>query len=88
MLEKLAAFFRNSDLDNRLLVPLLVSTTLVQTVTSLVRVTTSYRAVELNLSIVWLGLIAATLFQHSLDRSQHLPGLTRNILRRIVQDHP
>ena len=60
MLEKLAAYFRNSDVDNRLLVPLLVSTMLVQMVTSLVRVTTSYRAVELNLSIVWLGLIAAT----------------------------
>ena len=29
-------------------------------VTSLVRVTISYRAVELDLSIVWLGLIAAT----------------------------
>jgi MFS family permease len=60
MLEKLAAYFRNSDVDNRLLVPLLLSTMLVQMVTSLVRVTTSYRAVELNLSIVWLGLIAAT----------------------------
>ena len=60
MLEKLAAYFRNNDVDNRLLIPLLASTLLVQMVTSLVRVTTSYRAVELNLSIVWLGLIAAT----------------------------
>lgn len=60
MFEKLAAYFRNSDVDNRLLVPLLISTMLVQMVTSLVRVTTSYRAVELNLSIVWLGMIAAT----------------------------
>jgi len=60
MFEKLAAFFRNSDVDNRLLIPLLLSTLLVQMVTSLVRVTTSYRAVELDLSIVWLGLIAAT----------------------------
>ncbi len=33
---------------------------LVQIVTAMVRVTTSYRAVELDLSIVWLGLIAAT----------------------------
>jgi MFS family permease len=41
-------------------VPLLISTMLVQLVTAMVRVTTSYRAVELNLSIVWLGLIAAT----------------------------
>ena len=60
MFEKLAARFRNSDTDYRLLVPLLLSTMLVQMVTAMVRVTTSYRAVELNLSIVWLGLIAAT----------------------------
>src|SRR4051794_3782938 len=60
MLEKLAARLRSSDTDLRLLVPLLISTMLVQLVTAMVRVTTSYRAVELNLSIVWLGLIAAT----------------------------
>jgi MFS family permease len=60
MLEQLAARFRNSDTDFRLLVPLLVSTMLVQLITAMVRVTTSYRAVELNMSIVWLGLIAAT----------------------------
>jgi len=60
MFEKLAARFRSSDTDFRLLVPLLISTLLAQLVTALVRVTTSYRAVELDLSIVWLGLIAAT----------------------------
>src|SRR6476646_346708 len=60
MFEQLAARVRTSDTDFRLLVPLLISTTLVQLVTALVRVTASYRAVELNLSIVWLGLIAAT----------------------------
>src|SRR3954466_6529103 len=60
MFEKLAARFRSSDTHYRLLVPLLISTMLVQLVTAMVRVTTSYRAVELNLSIVWLGLIAAT----------------------------
>jgi hypothetical protein len=60
MLEKLAARFRSSDTDFRLLVPLLVTTMLVQLVTAMVRVTTSYRAVEIGLSIVWLGLIAAT----------------------------
>ena len=60
MFQKLAARFRSSDTDFRRLVPLLVSTMLVQLVTAMVRVTTSYRAVELNLSIVWLGLIAAT----------------------------
>ena len=60
MFQKIAARFRSSDTDFRLLVPLLVSTMLVQLVTAMVRVTTSYRAVELDLSIVWLGLIAAT----------------------------
>jgi len=60
MFEQLAARFRSSDTDFRLLVPLLISTLLAQIVTALVRVTTSYRAVELDLSIVWLGLIAAT----------------------------
>src|SRR5947208_2381842 len=59
MFEKLAARFRSSDTDFRLLVPLLISTMLVQLVTAMVRVTTSYRAVELNLSIVWLGGTAA-----------------------------
>ena len=60
MLRKLADHIRNSDIDYPLLVPLLLSSFLVQTVTALVRVTISYRAVELGLSLVWLGLIAAT----------------------------
>ena len=60
MFEKLAARVRASDTDFRLLVPLLISTLLAQLVTAVVRVTTSYRAVELDMSIVWLGLIAAT----------------------------
>src|SRR3954468_15027017 len=60
MFEKLAARVRSSDTDFRLLVPLLISTMLVQLVPAMVRVPTSYRAVELDLSIVWLGLIAAT----------------------------
>ena len=60
MFDKLARRLRDSDTDYRLLGPLLASTLLVQMVTSLVRVTISYRAVELDLSIVWLGLIAAT----------------------------
>jgi hypothetical protein len=60
MFEKLAARIHSSDTDFRLLVPLLISTALVQVVVAMVRVTTSYRAVELGLSIVWLGLIAAT----------------------------
>src|SRR4029079_18868323 len=60
MFQKLADRFRSSDTDFRLLAPLLVCTMLVQLVTAMVRVTTSYRAVELDLSIVCLGLIAAT----------------------------
>ncbi len=42
-----------------LLIPLLVSTALVQVIVAVVRITTSYRVVELELSIVWLGAIAA-----------------------------
>lgn len=60
MFRKLADHIHNSDIDYPLLVPLLLSSFMVQTVTALVRVTISYRAVELELSIVWLGLIAAT----------------------------
>jgi MFS family permease len=60
MLRKLADHIRNSDIDYPLLVPLLLSSFLVQTVTALVRVTISYRAVELGLSLIWIGLIAAT----------------------------
>src|ERR1700744_5364319 len=60
MLEKFAARIRESDTDYHLLVPLLVSGFLIQAVTALVRVTISYRAVELNLSIAFLGFIAAT----------------------------
>jgi predicted MFS family arabinose efflux permease len=59
MFDNLAARLRSSDTNFRLLVPLLVSTALIQVVTALVRVTISYRAVELNASIVFLGLIAA-----------------------------
>jgi len=43
MFEKLAARVRSSDTDFRLLVPLLISTALVQVVVAMVRVTTSYR---------------------------------------------
>lgn len=44
--------------DNQLLVPLLLSATVYHTILSMVRVTTSYRAVELGLSEIWLGVIA------------------------------
>ena len=59
MFKKLSARAQNSDLDLRLLIPLLLNTALVQIVTAVVRITTSYRAFELGLSTVWLGVIAA-----------------------------
>lgn len=59
MFKQLADRARNSDFDFRLLVPLLISTMLIQMVTALVRVTTTYRAIELELSTIWLGVIAA-----------------------------
>jgi MFS family permease len=49
----------DAGIDYRLLVPVLVNSVLMQVIVSLVRVTTSYRAVELDLSVVWLGVISA-----------------------------
>ena len=49
-----------SDIDYRLLVPVLVNSLLIHAVVVIIRVTTSYRAVELDLSIIWLGVISAT----------------------------
>jgi predicted MFS family arabinose efflux permease len=59
MFRKLSARVRNSEFDFRLLIPLLLVTALVQVVTAIIRITTSYRAFELDLSIAWLGVIAA-----------------------------
>jgi MFS family permease len=47
------------DINFRFVIPLLTTAFLEQIVTSMVRVTTSYRAVELGLSVVWLGVITA-----------------------------
>ncbi|MGA7490857.1 MAG: MFS transporter [Xanthobacteraceae bacterium] len=47
-----------SDLDYRLLVPFLLHVTLIQTLILIIRITTSYRAIELGLPVVWLGIIA------------------------------
>ncbi|MFL5002201.1 MAG: MFS transporter [Xanthobacteraceae bacterium] len=49
----------SSDIDYRLLAPVLANSVLVHIVVALVRVTTSYRAVELGLPIIWLGVISA-----------------------------
>jgi predicted MFS family arabinose efflux permease len=47
-----------SDIDYRLLVPFLVHVTLTQTLILIIRITTSYRAIELGLPVIWLGIIA------------------------------
>src|SRR5579863_1951509 len=60
MLQQTPARPAEPDIDWRLLGPLLVNSVLVQTVVGILRVTTSYRTVELNLSIVWLGVISAS----------------------------
>ena len=59
MIRKLAARFRNIDIDYRLLIPLLMVTSLEQAIAAIVRIGTSYRAVELDLSTAWIGVIAA-----------------------------
>ena len=40
--------------------PLLLHAVIIQAVYAIVRVTTSYRAIELDVSVVWLGVISAT----------------------------
>jgi len=47
-------------IDYRLLVPLLINSVLFQIVITLARLMTSYRALELHLSVILLGAIAAT----------------------------
>ncbi len=59
MFENLAARMRRSDINFRLLIPLLLSAVAVQVVVAIVRVTTSYRVVELDLPVIWLGIISA-----------------------------
>jgi predicted MFS family arabinose efflux permease len=59
MFDNLAARMRRSDINYRLLIPLLFSAAAVQAVVAIVRVTTSYRVVELDLPVIWLGIISA-----------------------------
>jgi len=59
MFDHLAARMRRSDINFRLLIPLLLSAVAVQVVVAIVRVTTSYRVVELGLPVIWLGIISA-----------------------------
>src|ERR1700754_2440102 len=46
-------------LDWRLLVPLLIHVVFTHIVVAVVRVSTSYRSVELELNVMWLGAISA-----------------------------
>ncbi len=48
------------DIDIALLVPLFLCSLLVQTLVPLVRIGTSYRAIELDLPVVWIGAIAGS----------------------------
>jgi MFS family permease len=50
---------KKDDIDYRLLVPFLTHVTLTQTLILIIRITTSYRALELGLPVLWLGIIAA-----------------------------
>jgi predicted MFS family arabinose efflux permease len=59
MLKNLLARARSGNFDLTLMVPLLLNTAAVQVVISITRVTTSYRAIELDLPVVWLGIISA-----------------------------
>src|SRR3712207_4902224 len=58
MVQKLLSRLRDSGVDPRLLILLMVNGVLGQTVVVLSRVTTSYRALELGLSVIWVGAIA------------------------------
>jgi MFS family permease len=48
----------DKDIDFRLLVPFLTHVVLAQTLILLMRITTSYRTIELELPVIWLGIIA------------------------------
>ena len=48
-------------MNYRFILPLMTTAVLEQTVVTIVRVTTSYRAVELGLSVVWLGVITTAI---------------------------
>src|SRR3954447_15016236 len=60
MLQKPTSEAPAGKIDYRLLVPVLINALLIHAVIAIIRVTTSYRAVELDLPIVWLGVISAT----------------------------
>jgi len=56
--EQRARVAPGSDIHYRLLIPFLAHVTLTQTLILIIRITTSYRTIELGLPVLWLGLIA------------------------------
>ena len=61
MLQQTPARAAAPDIDWRLLGPLLANAFMVHTVIGIIRVTTSYRTIELGLPVLWLGVIAVPL---------------------------
>jgi len=59
MLQQSPARSAVPDIDWRLLAPLLANAVMVHTVIGIIRVTTSYRTIELDLPVVWLGVVSA-----------------------------
>jgi MFS family permease len=59
MLQQSPARAATPDIDWPLLGPLLANAVMVHTVIGIIRVTTSYRTIELDLPVVWLGVISA-----------------------------
>src|SRR5215469_7954697 len=60
MLQQSPARARAPDIDWRLLAPLLANSVIVQATIGILRVTTSYRTLELGLPVIWLGVISAS----------------------------
>ena len=56
--ERSARIAPKGDIDYRLLIPFLTHVVLLQTLILVIRITTSYRAIELGLPVLWLGIIA------------------------------
>ena len=59
MFKSLRGLARSGQFNFALYIPLLLNTLAVQAAVSITRVTTSYRAVELDLPVVWIGIISA-----------------------------
>ena len=57
-LERGADAVAKGDIDHRLLIPFLLHSVLVQALILVIRITTSYRTIELDLPLLWLGIIA------------------------------